>query len=254
MSRFIDEEYDGICIKIPRFLIEINNLNPLLEEVSNKLKEQVKLSCFLPDFQNSIYELENYKEKLDIISKKRKEAEDLKKQRENIIKEYLSFDKIPFVYKQKELSIDWRDRDLYFKGESISIIDFYTDSGKNISLSKVKTLSKDIHNYINESFENFLEFANQNGLYPYFNDCKKDKNIFLKKYRLVEDPIFVNSYLFFSLRIEEVTPCLYETFKTYRYGVVDLHNKIIYNNKVKLNLNDYYIDFKQNLFIKQSTE
>ena len=180
MSRFIDEEYDGICIKIPRFLIETNNLNPLLEEVSNKLKEQVKLSCFLPDFQNSIYELENYKEKLDIISKKRKEAEDLKKQRENIIKEYLSFDKIPFVYKQKELSIDWRDRDLYFKGESISIVDFYTDSGKNISLSKVKTLSKDIHNYINESFENFLEFANQNGLYPYFNDCKKDKNIFLK--------------------------------------------------------------------------
>lgn len=79
MSRFIDEEYDGICIKIPRFLIEINNLNPLLEEVSNKLKEQVKLSCFLPDFQNSIYELENYKEKLDIISKKRKEAEDFKK-------------------------------------------------------------------------------------------------------------------------------------------------------------------------------
>lgn len=52
---YIDENYDGVIIKLPSFFIKVNNLESILDNFKKELEEKAKLSLMLPDYTNSLF-------------------------------------------------------------------------------------------------------------------------------------------------------------------------------------------------------
>lgn len=83
---YINENYDGVIIKLPSFFIKINNLESVLDNFKKELEEKAKLSLMLPDYTNSLFELENYKEKQEFIKEKKRDMKRVKKDNMNYYK------------------------------------------------------------------------------------------------------------------------------------------------------------------------
>lgn len=89
LERFHNEDYDGIVIKIPRFFIEMNELEEPLAQLLAKLKA-CKKSMYLPEHQSNIKELEEYKEKIEQLNAKEELEAERKKQAEEYTNKLIS--------------------------------------------------------------------------------------------------------------------------------------------------------------------
>lgn len=99
-QRYIDQDYEGVIIKIPTYILDLNpELNTELLKFKEKMAEG-KFGTQHPDFQKSIFEIENVAKKKDFAKEQR---ESLNAQRERSKKEEerkLNHIEIPIVIKK----------------------------------------------------------------------------------------------------------------------------------------------------------
>src|ERR1035437_1853555 len=142
-ERFIDKDYDGVVIKIPNFAIPLNKLEEVLKNLQIALDES-KFCMHHPDMVNSIYELENYKEKVKII----REREELEK----IAAERRKKDSEEFYRKRIDreiLDIEWKSRVTDYM--EIWSSDFEFD-GVSYKSSEVVTKSNNVGSKLKKHF------------------------------------------------------------------------------------------------------
>lgn len=95
--KFHDEDYDGVVIKLPRWFIEMNHLEPAIEQLHNVLKE-CKLSMYHPDHTHNLHELENFREKKEMIDEIKKDAKQKEENRKSELKR---------LYAGEEFNLEW---------------------------------------------------------------------------------------------------------------------------------------------------
>lgn len=76
-----DKNFDGIVIKLPSPIIDLNELQPLLEKIREELAS-CKYSTFHPDFRRTMHELEAYKSKKEYLKEEREREEKKLKERD----------------------------------------------------------------------------------------------------------------------------------------------------------------------------
>lgn len=82
MARYIDDEYDGVIVKLPRWFIDLNGLGNIVDKFTSDIEKQTSMSTFYGDYVNSLYELKNYRDKVETVSlAKQREAEEKERAR-----------------------------------------------------------------------------------------------------------------------------------------------------------------------------
>jgi len=69
-SKFNDENYDGIMLKLSSWFIKMNKLEPIIKQLEEELKK-CEYSIHHPDHVNNLYELKNFESKQEIIKEKK---------------------------------------------------------------------------------------------------------------------------------------------------------------------------------------
>lgn len=103
-ERFIDE-YEGVQIKLPMGFIRMNKLEPLLKKFKKDLQKKAKLSLRMPDYENSIYELENYPEKEAHFQQERDRDRERVKVREDLLHQQYSKERIKLIWVERKLEV-----------------------------------------------------------------------------------------------------------------------------------------------------
>lgn len=251
-SGYNDLEYDGVVIKLPRSLISINKLDDLLLKFKKELEEEVKLSKMMPDYQSSLYELENWKNKKEYIEnekelkRKRIETDNAKYQR------YVDREEIPFTWVKYDVNIDFFER-LNFKNEEIDVEDFLYEGKKRKrhSPKRVEMLNEKFLKEI-KTVEDLIELNHRSG-----SPCSIPNEIlFGTVWRLLEEKPLYYSLVNMGglcLRIETLSVSLYskekDTFSYYTTKVNNLNGTIYDRKNGKLNVSDYTIG--NNILIKK---
>ena len=137
---YINENYDGVIIKLPSSFIEINGLESILDNFKKELEEKSKLSLMHPDYNNSLFELENYKDKKEFIREKEKRYEESRKRQYELELKYLNREIIPCIYKDEKCFEDCPNN-LIIGDESIDLYDYLYNSNKNKTLIRSRLLS-----------------------------------------------------------------------------------------------------------------
>lgn len=75
-NEFHDDNYDGVVLKIPSWFIDMNELDPSMKELLEKLQSCSK-SKFYPDHLKNINELSEYKTKKQQIETRKKQQDEL---------------------------------------------------------------------------------------------------------------------------------------------------------------------------------
>ena len=166
--RFNEPEYDGIVLKIPSFFIELNGLQGILSELTQKL-EDCKYSMYLPDHINNLYELNSYKDKNDIIQKAKKQKEEYIIKKENEFKNIISGDTKKLEYKRLRFSID-NSEIVTIKGRIFKWDDYVTNK---------LNIKSNFYNFFTNNIKNktdFIEFITDNfrDASFYINDTDND--------------------------------------------------------------------------------
>lgn len=153
LERFHNEDYDGIVLKIPRFFIEMNELEEPLAQLLAKLKACNK-SKFLPEHLSNIKELEEYKEKIEQLNSKKALEEERRKQAEEQLNRIVAGD---------EVILEWEKRNAIFyetialsKDDRLDVEDCLTR----------KSVKSDIERQILEkckTYEGLKQFSKDNG-------------------------------------------------------------------------------------------
>jgi hypothetical protein len=154
IGKFNDINYDGLVIKMPSFFIDMNGLQPIMDELYNKLKD-CEYSKYLPEHLNNLYELENIKTKKEIINnKKAKELEiaKLKEERQNKILSGEIYE-LEWLKKNEQLNQDYV---IMPDGEIIKDNEYMTNK-MNVKSSFIKKVMPTI-----TTFEKLKEFSKRN--------------------------------------------------------------------------------------------
>ncbi len=190
MYQYIDKEYDGVIIKLPGFLIDINNLSEIINKFKCDLEESVKLSTFHPDYINSIHELENYKDKKEFIRSKlaieKAEADRKREYRNKRIKREL------IDWNWHEDTVELYYARVMFKDEEFDEYHFWP-TGK----SPKKKIIEEMNDNINKlSDDEYVKFLIDNSVFHY-----KDF-IYGMHYRRVENTMYMDKHGHIKFRVE----------------------------------------------------
>jgi len=153
MERFNDSSYDGVVLKIPSWFIGMNNLDSCLENLKKQL-EDCKLSLFYPDHVNNIYELDNYKVKVEREKENAQRKRDAIKKREELEAKILAGEMHELEWVKENRYLDREE--VRVGGEILRFDDFFTNklNVKADFTKKMKSLLK--------TREDILDFAKQN--------------------------------------------------------------------------------------------
>jgi len=166
IGKFNDNDYDGLVLKIPAFFIELNGLQPVIDELYNKLNDCRK-SMYLPDHLNNLYELENIQTKKEMVKDRKdleKKAQQRKEERQYKI---LSGEIYELEWLRQTASLD-REY-LIINDENIDYDEYMT--GKlNVKASFIKKITPLI-----STIETLKEFALKN-CYPLYNSINYADN------------------------------------------------------------------------------
>lgn len=94
IGKFHDIDFNGVVLKIPASFIDVNDLQPILNNLMQDL-ESCNKSMYMPEHLNNLYELENYPKKKAIDTRRREVLESRKKEDDEKSRKILSGD----VYK-----------------------------------------------------------------------------------------------------------------------------------------------------------
>lgn len=140
MARFHEEEYKGVVIKLPQFFIDINGLESLLKEFTEKLEENSTLSLMLPDYERTLFELKNYSLKEDF---RKRESEESERKRESIRRHReprVNKDIFDLQWVETRVCLgDFSEVEIF--GKSFDYRSILTKKG-NISVSKLKEVNE----------------------------------------------------------------------------------------------------------------
>lgn len=90
MNKFHEEDYNGLIIKLPNWFIKINNLDSIVNVIYKELTKKEIRSTMHPDYERTLYEIENYKEKNEMFLEKQKLEEELQKKKNKKLSELLN--------------------------------------------------------------------------------------------------------------------------------------------------------------------
>lgn len=205
---YINKNYDGVIIKLPSFFIKTNNLESILDNFKKELEEKAKLSLMLPDYTNSLFELENYKEKQEFIKEKEKRYEESKKRQYELLQKYLNREIIPCIFKDEKCFEDCPNN-LIIGDEIIDLYDYLYNSNKNKTLirSRLLALNKKICSFVSskDKYEIFMKDNNfiytLNQLFP--------KEYFGEFFKIGQNAIYQDNYFNFVLRIKQLYAQIY---------------------------------------------
>jgi hypothetical protein len=244
MARFIDEEYDGIIIRLPSIFIHQNNLEPILSNFKDQLVENSKFSLLLPDYENTLYELENLKEKKEIVKRLKEEEVKRKKSIEDLYQKYVDKELIPFKWISKTINYNEIEHITFADEEDFSIWNFLSEKYEG---KKVKNISKKFLSEISEriwkeflteeDYNNFVK-NNQCFLHP-LSSCSWSK--FKKFCRLPSNSFYITNRGIGCFRIEVMQLEWYVNNTTYYSPTVPLASDILKFKDEEINLNDYEV-------------
>ena len=67
--RYLDEDYDGLIVKLPNWFIKLNGLETLIDNFKKDIEQKSEFSILFGDYMNSLYELEIIKPKRNLLLK-----------------------------------------------------------------------------------------------------------------------------------------------------------------------------------------
>lgn len=227
---YINENYDGVIIKLPSFFIKINNLESILDNFKKELEEKAKLSLMLPDYTNSLFELENYKEKQEFIKEKEKRYEESRKRQYELLQKYLNREIIPCIFKDENVFEDCPNN-LIIGDETIDLYDYLYNSNKNKTLirSRLLALNKKICSFVS-SKDKYEIFMKDNGFIYTLNQLFP-KEYFNEFFKIEQNAIYQDNYLNFVFRIKQLYVQIYIDETRYYEVPVQLINQNIKDNK-----------------------
>jgi len=196
MSRFIDDQYEGVVINLPLFFIEVNNLKPLLDKFMQDLEDSAKLSTMLPDYTNSLYELENYASKRGLTKAKNEQLEKIKVANtlwvnRRVNREVLDTCWIPIV----DTFSTWSD--IQIGNVTYLANDMWKPKCKRASKKKIKEMNDALRQL---DLNNIIDFIEGNSLYQLRG---LTRNLtYGTHWQLSKTPIYENNYGDISIRIE----------------------------------------------------
>jgi len=165
MYKYHDSDYDGVVIKLPKWFIELNGLENTISNLNSDLLN-CKYSLMLPDYERTLYEIENYKNKSEDIKSEKELANKLMAQRK------IRYDKIASgeikILQYKKSSYQF-DRDIiYINDISFNDDDYFTNKC-NIKTSFIIEIKNKI-----KTFEDFKSFLKLNNLLYHFIDIPEE--------------------------------------------------------------------------------
>lgn len=116
-----DENYDGICLKIPAWFIRMNpGIVPAIEGLREALKDENLLSAMHPDHTRNVYELENYEGKAEALKVKKENAERERKIRSDYVQKQVSGEVLETELVNRDLNIQDTDT-LFFNEDRVTV-------------------------------------------------------------------------------------------------------------------------------------
>jgi len=98
--RYLDEDYDGLIVKLPNWFIKLNGLETLIDNFKKDIEQKSEFSILFGDYMNSLYELENYKAKKEFAIEKLEQKKIADKKRDDYYRPRIN----------KEIfDIEWKD-------------------------------------------------------------------------------------------------------------------------------------------------
>lgn len=243
---FIDKDYQGVVIKIPDYFIKINNLGPLLAKFTKELEEQSKLSTMLPDYCNSIYELQNYTDKADKRKQEKEEQERRNLANRKRLKPRIEKNIFDLEWCMYESSLG--NDTLIINDEEYNIFDYLNQ--KSIKKEKLKELNVLIKSFSDKEFLTIIK-----------DYCFTSFTCFLDKLKYKEhwefDCIYIDSYCNWAVRFNKIAiRWQVDERSWYKELPIQSGNNGLYfslptNKGGILYLSDYNIDKEKRVLIKK---
>lgn len=247
---YINEDYNGVIIKLPSAFIKINDLESLLENFKKELEEKAKLSLAHPDYVKSLFELENYKDKEEFVKDKEKRYEESRRKHNELIQKYLNKEIIPCVFKDEKCFEDC-PKELIIGDESINLYDYLYNNDKNKTLirSRLLALNKKICSFVS-SKDKYEIFMKDNGfIYSLYHFLPKE--YFGEFFKIEQNAIYQDNYLNFVLRIKLLYVQIYIDDSRYYEVPIQLVDQNTIREDVSCTLKAPYINInKLNLLIE----
>lgn len=200
--RYIDKDYDGVVINLPSAFIEMNGLGPALAAFEEELKK-AKLSTMLPDYENSLYEIANYKGKKEYLAeKKRQREESIKRERERKQK-LLNRDIICCVWKDDNIFDTFHNDELELNGETINLWEYLYQNNRTLIRSKLLNLNNQIVKFIDNSVDNYIKFMEENGFHHTLRENFPAK-YFNQFFKITNNVIYQDNYSTFQVRFKRL--------------------------------------------------
>lgn len=228
MKKYIDKEFDGIVIRIPTFFIIKNKkIGNKLIELKKELKDEKFNGRFFPEIIDSVFEIENYKDKRDAIEKEKREIRKDEKINEFIIKNIKK--RNIFYYNEYARSSGLRDN-IYYKGKDYEYKDIFR--GKNIGKGKgcQTKLLKDIVKELKEDKKLFKKFLKDNNTVLQIESENKLIDLGLLKIKNIYESSKIITCISFTTFILEVNIGKNEFARVFP---VYENKKIIFKNDVR---------------------
>lgn len=214
LGKFHNIEYDGVVLKIPTSFIKINKLENVLEEFLNKLKE-CDLCMYMPDNQNNIYELENYRNKEKKISDISQAETEKQNKANDYRKKLLNKEVYELEYKNV---LDSTGRYSLLIGDiSYSVNDVYTNK-YNVKASFLKKYHETV-----DTYDKFVKFASDN--FPYLYGVLLYSSESLSNWRNIRFSADMLGNFKISLSIYHIKINVTENKNRIEYNITELQEK-----------------------------
>lgn len=253
--RFLDEEYDGVVIKLPSIFIKMNNLESVLQKFKEELENTSKFSLLLLDYENSLYELENFPKKKEMLDIKKEQQKQIRESQDKLYQKYVEKIYIPYSWKPEEGYYYQDIQTLYFKNKTIEdVYSFLFPKGKNGKRIKYASTSalEEINNLFweevkEDDVDTYYKFVERNPSFIYF-PLEKDKYKIVWRFSQNLKSFYVNREEGLSFRYDTLFLHWYETSDTYYKIPVDVRTG---KNTLRGDFDIQNYEFKGNLLVKK---
>ena len=243
--RFIDEEYDGLMVKLPNWFIELNGLETIITEFKKTIEEKATMSLMFGDYVHSLYELENYKSK-KVFAKDKLEK---KKITDKKIEEYYK----PRINKEI-FDLEWKEQtttpnqNQIILGSAIFDEEYFWSNGKTPNRKRIQEVNTLINKLSDDDYKEFIE---SNYILTVSNF------VYGTHWRRVDSTVYMDIRGFIFVRVEKLTIKWWANRTEYYERLfIQQHYKNKENYFMlptkkggEISLNDY--DIKENLLIKK---
>jgi len=192
--RFNDDDYDGIVVKLPMGFIVVNKLDKMLKNWLSDLK-QCQFSLLMSEYERSLNELENYKDKIAIIKDKEQQEE-----KEKLVAEEYRKDYHRKLLVKEIVETQWEKERDGFQYDTLDI-------GGNILKYREIVTKSGIKNKYKKMIVDYIKLPNFKLIDFAANNCNAGLSCILRgnavvKLDLDTCPVYVNTYGEFGINYD----------------------------------------------------